>query len=99
MNCRPDQLAIIIAPFPGGVNSVGRIVRTVRFLGNAQIQGLGVIVFDAWQVEHRGQIERQGTAIGVPDACLKPINDPGDDAVDETLIYAGDPRVREVQHG
>lgn len=36
---------------------------------------------------------------GFRDRILRPIRDPGDDAVDETLIYAGDPRVREAAHG
>ena len=105
MNCRPNDVARVISPgrltrcpFCGGT---GVAVLPDTFVRVTQHDGI------AWVLED--PIERTvdfpcGQQIhvrcrAIVDDLLRPIRDPGDDEVDQTLIYAGDPRVREVSHG
>lgn len=110
MNCRPGDLARVVVPgrFYGALVSVieAAPVGTSFRLPCGHLN-LPCEAGD-WVVEVLGSpvpvgLELGGTRLArfgaTADANLKPIRDPGDDAVDETLIWAGDPRVREVQHG
>jgi len=85
LNCKPDDLAVIVNAFIP--ENIGRLVK-VLYAVDEDFLGLGVI----WLIENVGAPspsigfdtpQKQGTS---PDAWLRPIRDPGDDAVDETLI-------------
>lgn len=100
MNCKPGDLAIIVAP-----NSPNRdrIVRCIRLLRAGEEMSIGGFEFVAtsdgtfWAVE--GWINGagpDGVVTEVPggpvrDRWLRPIRDPGDDAVDEMLLRVGLP--------
>ena len=105
MNCRPGDLCRVLSP--------GRSI-SCPLCGTSAIAvkpDILVIVTEhdgiAWRLKEpiRVNVSLQCGAFivaictTIQDSALKPIRDPGDDAVDETLIYAGDPRVREVSHG
>lgn len=105
MNCRPGDLARVLAP--------GRSI-SCPLCGDSAIAikpDTLVIVTEhdgiAWRLQDPITVNvslKCGAFIvarcaALHDSGLKPIRDPGDDAVDETLIYAGDPQVREVSHG
>lgn len=93
MNCKPNQLAIVVRQFPGArPDALGKIVRTVALYAEATIRGrdgVGHALTNVWNVEFRGMTERGAYLLGVPDDCLKPINDPGNDAVDEIIQRVG----------
>lgn len=105
MNCRPGDLCRLLAP--------GRSI-SCPLCGESAIavkpDTLVIVTHHdgiAWALQEPILVTvslKCGATIvarctAIRDAALKPIRDPGDDAVDETLIYAGDPRVREVSHG
>ena len=93
MNCKQDEIAIVLKG--GNAIKEGMIVRCVEFLGDAH--GVPGFFKDVWLVEFGGERRSpEGIPWGVPDEFLRPIRDPGDDEVDETLIYAGDPQIREA---
>lgn len=85
MNCKPGDLAYTVAPwFEGGR---GRFVRVVRVATEADCDRLS-FYFDsgAWYCE--GDIVTEvwsGREGCISDEALRPIRDPGDDAVDEML--------------
>lgn len=84
MNCRPGDLAYIVAPdFPPYDR---KFVTVVRFAKHDEQLG------PCWVVKPEGWIPPLWTVtlspVGTfcyPDRCLRPIRNPGDDAVDETL--------------
>lgn len=75
MNCKPGDLAVIVASKQDEW-ALGRIVRVVT-LDEPKV----------WRMEepfwHPNGIWR---FTRIEDCCLRPIRDPGDDAVDETLL-------------
>ncbi len=87
MNCKPGDLAIIIASSAG---NEGKIVRCVRLIKAKDYwyKPSGQRYEDAtWEIDrllpdYAGQL---GRTIG--DSQLRPIRDPGDDATDETLLW------------
>jgi hypothetical protein len=106
LNCKPGDLARVVAP--------GYFLRCTCGMRTLAVKPDTLVVCarpfaDGWFLAEPLKIETvwacdpsvrlTGTCGSLPDSLLRPIRDPGDDAVDETLIYAGDPRVREVQHG
>jgi hypothetical protein len=104
MNCRPSDLARVVAP--------GRMVRCTCGATAVAIKPDTLVIVTrhdgiAWLLQEPIRVNVslpcgvliQANCTGLGDDILRPIRDPGDDAVDETLIYAGDPRVREVSHG
>ena len=93
MNCRPKDLAIVVRGFPA--SNRDRIIRVLTI----DVDVSAVMHAPMWRYEGTLDGPLGGRATCISDACLRPIRDPGDDAVDETLIYAGDPQVREVSHG
>lgn len=107
MNCRPGDLAVLIEDLwlesPISNERVtfcksGAIVRCV-FLEPDNCWRLEEP--RAFQIKFQGPIAIHvvGLLTAIRDDALRPIRDPGEDAIDETLIYAGDPRVRELVHG
>ncbi len=92
MNCKPGDLAVVVRSIYDPAQ-IGKIVRVVEWC--AYTEGWIVspcILFYA----------------SVHDECLRPIRDPGDDAVDETLQWLPAPTIhsqikedksQEVAHG
>lgn len=104
MNCRPGDLARVV-----GLDSrLGLNDRFVKLLNDSPWYLDGIphwrleepirIVLPGDGVSMTtGRLYSAGerlVAYSLADRYLRPIRDPGDDAVDETLIYAGDPQVR-----
>lgn len=88
MNCKPGDLAVIVRSQCG---NEGRIVRVLRYVGKKRFTS-GKTYQDCWLLEGR-LVERcllaeqlGGDAIQ-PDDRLRPIRDPGDDAVDESKAW------------
>ncbi|MFN4121285.1 hypothetical protein [Acidovorax sp.] len=77
MNCKPGDLAVI---FRGAAFSkyIGAVVRVVETDGQF------------WSTE-KSLDGNEKYPILVPDSCLRPIRDPGDDAQDETLQWLPEP--------
>lgn len=85
MNCKPGDLAIVVAI---GVNPrcpprVGAIVK----VGHASS-----VWPEHWVLDPPVIDPADGCMVHVKDAHLRPIRDPGDDAVDETLLRLPSPR-------
>lgn len=84
MNCKPGDLAINIWSEPTRPETLGAIVTVVRpYTGNRLPEA-------DWVIEWRGN---EYAAI---DKYLRPIRDPGDDAVDETLLWWIAPKQKEA---
>lgn len=93
MNCKPGDLAVIVRSFAG---NEGRIVRCVRLISKECIcvlpdgsQSLQAI----WEIDTDLTGCNGGTGPYCQDSLLRPIRDPGDDAVDETLLWNRIPEV------
>ena len=85
LRCKPNELAfIVVSPMQ---QNLGKVVETVRLVGYPlpEHTHLGAL----WHVKSRTGLVTEIGEIAhfaqVPDAWLKPIRDPGEDAVDETL--------------
>lgn len=101
MNCKPGDLAVVIKT--EDTEKAGTVDKVVRVQSHFRIQGV-----DYWKlaqaVKGRGSLMFEGLA----DHILRPIRDPGDDAVDETLQWLPAPTIhsqikedksQEVAHG
>lgn len=86
MNCRPGQLCRIVHnryTALGGI--VDRFVTTVRLDGNSRFE-------PSWIYEGAPVRTRFGdVAECIPDSWLKPIDNPGEDEVDEMVRKVGAP--------
>lgn len=87
MNCKKGELAVIIKSDPDKQHAIGHICRVVerwqhQFLRHEPAWRIDPVVSGGYDV--------------VLDECLRPIRDPGDDAVDETLVRLGKPVTDEV---
>lgn len=73
MNCKPGDLAVIVrgAAFAKYIGTVVRVVET-----DGQF----------WSTE-KSLDGNEKYPIIIPDSCLRPIRDPGEDAQDETLSW------------
>jgi hypothetical protein len=105
MNCRPGDLAFIVR-----VHAATKLSdRIVKLTEEPPLIAGGIphwnlekpvsVVFDHDTEDVVGHHFPAGVPIfiqAIADRSLRPIRDPGKDAVDETLIYAGDPCVRKV---
>lgn len=95
LRCKPGDLAVVVR---SEVGNEGKVVRVLRFLGRAKFS-LGFVADDVWLVECpslAGETCSWSRRIGgdacFPDARLRPIRDPGDDAQDETLQWLDVPQ-------
>lgn len=89
MNCKPGDLAIVVKAYRP--ETVGKIVEVLDFLGRTQFRD-GTFLDDCWAVygNFQGSSYDQWCIKNLceaclPDAWLRPIRDPGDDARDEML--------------
>lgn len=91
MNCEPGDLAVV-ANDMGLVAArplLGVVVRVVELYGTDDRWG------PIWCID--ATVERGGIRFNcIADAMLKPLRDPGDDAVDETLQRLGLPEEETV---
>jgi hypothetical protein len=93
MNCKPGDLAVVV----NGPN-IGGLCRVVSPYTVRMVEGL------CWNIECLSRMRDNltgnpvapGTAALCADAFLRPIRDPGDDAVDETLQWLPVPREDEL---
>lgn len=92
MNCKPGDLAIVIRSSRGV--SVGKVVQCIRPLIGYVFQNLGSA--DAWLTEPMLKGGPYDQETPCPDAWLRPIRDPGDDATDETLLWLPAPKQTEA---
>ena len=111
MNCKPGDLARVVAP--------GYFVRCACGARTLIVKPDTLVVCakpfaDGWYLEEPVEVRTVwacdpmqplvGTAGSLPDHLLRPIRDPGDDAVDEMVLKVGAApktltEVREVSHG
>jgi hypothetical protein len=85
MNCEPGDLAILVRSIRG---QEGRLVLVESFAGDMRYSS-GRFGANSWHCHGVGTPlfgERKVGYSCIPDADLRPIRDPGDDAVDETLL-------------
>lgn len=86
MNCKPGDIAVLINTPPEFTEHIGMVVRVVRLAHVASSIGPG------WIYEGRPILLPSGTpVVGIEDAFLRPLRDPGDSAVDEMLLLVGSP--------
>lgn len=76
MNCKPGDLAVVVSGEPA--HNIGKMV---------QVKTLHRWVPGIWLFEGNLTNEIGLPLLGVADNCLRPIRDPGTDAVDETLVW------------
>ena len=91
MNCHPGCLARVINdPAARSIGLVDRILKVTVTSGKAD---------DGWPCwEYEGppiQVPLLGAVLAISDAILRPIGNPGDDAVDEVLQRLGKPVTNE----
>lgn len=107
MNCKPGDLAVIVGFNPAHPHTTGRIVDVIEAapvgVGFRLPDGKShhPCRAGAWIIRFHNPVNlnairgRSSAVFAVcPDAHLRPIRDPGEDAVDETLI--GNPVLRTV---
>jgi len=82
MNCRPGELAIIISVlgYPRATPVLGTVVRTVALASHHPLTG------PMWQLEEPVWLLGESYNL-IADAALKPLRDPGDDAIDESRAW------------
>jgi hypothetical protein len=89
MNCKPGDLAMVVRSV---ANNNGKIVRCVRIEGEYSFFGPApTFTSIAWFVEPAIPAHDGTLTHCVPDAKLRPIRDPGDDAQDESFRWAPAP--------
>lgn len=80
MNCKPNDLAIVVkSQYP---HLLGHVIRVKHFmtLDNGTAEGILVWAYEGDLINTAGQ-----RVAYAEDVCLKPIRDPGDKAVDEMV--------------
>ena len=97
MNCKPGDLAVRVQAFHDSFVKVGSVVRCVELNDfTVVLQGSAgspdIEATNTWNIEWRGRTrDTRGRLLSIPDEHLRPIRDPGEDAQDETLLWAGLP--------
>lgn len=93
MNCKPGDLAVVVNSKAG---NDGKLVTCIR-LARAKILNRNG-AFESgpiWEVDKELASFSGSRDRYIADRQLRPIRDPGEDAQDETLLWAGSP-VKEV---
>lgn len=90
MNCKPGDVAIRVRATNPSLMPIGSVVECLHlYPGVSDVltsDGRVVQLDSVWHVDWRRQRRGpRGGELGVPDADLQPLRDPGDDAVDEML--------------
>lgn len=110
LNCKPGDLAVVVGLGGSFANFNDRIVEVLERAPNGPIVKLPNGAFSnggerCWIVRFPSQVamplgggKHEQTHYSVcPDKHLRPIRDPGDDAVDEMVLIAGAPARGELQ--
>jgi hypothetical protein len=95
MNCKPGDMAYIVRSSCGNEGRVVEIVNAVvlEIPGDLGFEGCGHL----WRCRSKSPLLqtfgliRPGEDFAFPDAWLRPIRDPGDDATDESLLWLPSP--------
>lgn len=82
MNCKPGDLAVVVRSKCG---NEGVILRCIRLSPKSEHK-LDPRHLLVWLTDRDTVDTHGGSSPYMPDAYLRPIRDPGDDAVDETLL-------------
>jgi hypothetical protein len=97
MNCKPGDLAVIVRSMAGNEGVVVSIVGPAHeelpgFLGClSRIPECGHLWHCRATRPIPADIGTSDSEFAFPDAWLRPIRDPGDDATDETLLWLPSP--------
>jgi hypothetical protein len=96
LNCKVGDLAVTVlaphnVPHKHAPGNIGRIVEVLRFVGVHQFPRMVEPTPAVWECRSQTSfIDATGRpcsgSVLIADANLKPIRDPGDEAVDQTLI-------------
>lgn len=87
MNCKPNDVAVVVTTCGWELcsNLLGSIVRVQRPVSNLDDE-------QSWTYEGRRLRNKRGEeAECLPDAWLRPLRNPGDDAVDEVSLVRRKP--------
>lgn len=76
MNCKPGDIAIVVRCSKAPQN-IGRIVRCLSLRPGPWPP--------SWRIDPPLDVSSEFDPWSIVDSALRPINDPGDDAVDEVL--------------
>lgn len=90
MNCRPGDMAIVVRSSVGNEGKILRCLRLVRM--SVMMKNFEVKEAWCWETDSRLPSCHGTPTRFVRDSNLRPIRDPGDDAVDETLLRLPSPR-------
>jgi hypothetical protein len=95
MNCKPGDLAVVVKAC--GPN-IGKIVRCIAFLpAHKVLTSRGKEILACWSIDPPLPSHMAGVLADVaPDDWLRPIRDPGDDAIDESRAWV--PPVPTLEH-
>lgn len=85
MNCKPGDLAVVVRSSAGNEGKCVRCVRLFPAIEFLSRENILVVRSNVWEIDTALPSWDGGTTAYVPDAWLRPIRDPGDDAVDEVL--------------
>jgi hypothetical protein len=86
MNCKPGDLAMVVRAI--NARNLGKIVQVVSFVPALKWRTPnGYRIAGGWRLDAPTQGWDGGWNGLIPDDCLRPIRDPGDDAADETLDW------------
>lgn len=94
MNCKPGDLAVIVAGFPENVGGLVRVIAIDPLLSDLrpwwQVETLSTLVYALeWSGNQIVGSIPPGSTSSVADEHIRPIRD--QDGDDETLIWAGKP--------
>jgi hypothetical protein len=94
MNCKPGDLAVFVRSTCG---NEGLIVRCIRLLTKEEMweRRLHPDTFPCWLTDTPTKCSWGKPDPSAPDAYIRPIRDPGEDARDETLEWLPVPSVKE----
>jgi hypothetical protein len=88
LRCKPGDLAMIVYSL---ARNEGKIVEVLEFIGTYTYR-IGITCHDTWAcrvpqaiTSVEGIVTPAGGTVAISDSALRPIRDPGPDAVDETL--------------
>lgn len=84
MNCKQGDLARIVAP---GEPAHGYIVRCIKLIHRARDQHGRVLEGDFWLIDPHPPCKNGERGDAARDKNLRPIRDPGDDAIDESKAW------------
>lgn len=92
MNCKPGDLAIVVRSYAGNEGKIVRCLKLAPGITRALLPNGDFEVGAIWEIDRPLKSWAGCSDKFAPDSSLRPIRDPGDDAVDETLLRLPSPR-------